>query len=104
MLDEWCEKEGRDPASIERNVNLSFHMAADEASRSKAEAHYRETWGPAAETMRVAGVVTGTPQEAIDLVGRYRDAGAARVNIAIRPPVDWDALKAWTEEVIPAFR
>jgi len=104
VLDEWCEKEGRDPATIERNVNLSFHMAADEASRSKAEAHYRETWGPAAEAMRVAGVVTGTPKEAIELVGRYKEAGAARVNIAIRPPVDWDALRAWTEEVIPAFR
>lgn len=40
----------------------------------------------------------------IDLVGRYREAGAARVNVALCPPVDHDALDAWTREVIPAFR
>jgi alkanesulfonate monooxygenase SsuD/methylene tetrahydromethanopterin reductase-like flavin-dependent oxidoreductase (luciferase family) len=102
VLDQWCEKESRDPATIERNVNLSFHMAANEASRAKGDAHFKETWGPAAEAMKVAGVVTGTPDEAAELVGRYREAGAGRVNIAIRPPVDWDALQAWAEQVIPA--
>jgi alkanesulfonate monooxygenase SsuD/methylene tetrahydromethanopterin reductase-like flavin-dependent oxidoreductase (luciferase family) len=53
--------------------------------------------------MRSRGVVIGLPEQAIDLVGRYRDSGAARVNIALRPPLDWDALHAWEEKVIPAF-
>ncbi len=104
VLDAWCEKEGRDPAAIERNVNLSFHMAAGPADLPRAEQHFRETWGPAAEAMRSRGVVVGLPEQAIDLVGRYREAGAARVNIALRPPNDWDAMRAWAEQVIPAFR
>lgn len=104
VLDIWCEKEGRDPATIERNVNLSFHMAASPAALDRADAQYRETWGPAAEAMRSRGVVVGLPEQAIDLVGRYRDAGAARVNIALRPPNDWDAMREWTEQVVPAFR
>lgn len=104
VLDMWCEKEGRDPATIERNVNLSFHMAASPAALDRADAQYRETWGPAAEAMRSRGVVVGLPEQAIDLVGRYRDAGAARVNIALRPPNDWDAMREWTEQVVPAFR
>ncbi|MGE3075870.1 MAG: TIGR03560 family F420-dependent LLM class oxidoreductase [Dehalococcoidia bacterium] len=103
VLDQWCEKEGRDPATIERNVNLSFHMAATPAHLDRAEQQYRETWGPASEVMRGRGVVVGLPDQAIDLVGRLKDAGAARVNIAQRPPLDWDGLHAWAEKVIPAF-
>jgi hypothetical protein len=53
--------------------------------------------------MRARGVVIGLPDQAIELVGRLRDAGAARVNIALRPPLDWDALRAWSEKVIAAF-
>ena len=104
VLDAWCGKEGRDPATIERNENLSFHMAASPAHVAKAEQHFKDTWGPAADAFRSRGVVVGLPSQAIDLVGRYADAGAARVNIAIRPPVDWDALEAWSKDVIPAFQ
>jgi F420-dependent oxidoreductase-like protein len=103
VLDSWCEKEGRDPSTIERNVNLSFHMAANAKGLPAAEEQFRETWGAASEGMRSRGVVTGTPEQAKELVARYAEAGAARVNIAIRPPADWDALHAWANEVIPAF-
>jgi F420-dependent oxidoreductase-like protein len=103
VLDRWCEVEGRDPATIERTVNLSFHMAASPADAAKAEDEFRRTWGPASDVMRGRGVVVGLPDQAIDLVGRLGDAGAARVNIALRPPIDWDALQAWANQVIPAF-
>jgi alkanesulfonate monooxygenase SsuD/methylene tetrahydromethanopterin reductase-like flavin-dependent oxidoreductase (luciferase family) len=50
--------------------------------------------------MHDRGVVVGRPERAAELVNRYADAGAARVNIAIRPPVDWAALEGWASEVI----
>ena len=103
ILDQWCEREARDPKAIERNVNLTFHMAASPAHLERVDEQFRETWGPAAEAMRSRGAVIGLPSQAIDLVGRYAESGAARVNIAIRPPVDWDALRAWADDVIPAF-
>ncbi|MDZ7728516.1 MAG: TIGR03560 family F420-dependent LLM class oxidoreductase [Dehalococcoidia bacterium] len=103
VLDQWCEKEGRDPASIERNINLSFHMAASPSHVERAEAEFKRTWGQASDTMRERGVVIGTPDQAIERVKQYEEAGAKRVNIALRPPVDWDALHAWEQEVIPAL-
>ena len=53
--------------------------------------------------MRSAGSVLGTASEAVDFVGRYADAGMARVLIAVRPPLDWEALEAWACDVIPQF-
>jgi alkanesulfonate monooxygenase SsuD/methylene tetrahydromethanopterin reductase-like flavin-dependent oxidoreductase (luciferase family) len=46
--------------------------------------------------------VRGTPQQAIETLKTYEEAGASQVNIGIRPPVEWDAMQAFVEEVIPA--
>lgn len=102
-LDEYCERLGRDPREIERNVNLSFHLASGPDDIPRSEQHFRESWGPAAERIRERGAVTGTAGRAIDLVGRFADTGVARVNISVRPPLDWDSLHAWSQQVIPAF-
>jgi hypothetical protein len=39
------------------------------------------------------------------MVAAYRDAGVERLNIALREgPYDWDALTAFADAVLPAFR
>lgn len=103
VLDRHCEDVGRDPSQIQRDVNLSFHLAASEAHRVRAEAHFGEVFGAAGDAFRTRGAVTGTPSEAIDALAPYAEAGVDRINIALRPPLDWDALQAWSEEVMPAF-
>jgi hypothetical protein len=40
----------------------------------------------------------------MDMVGRYRDLGCSRLNIALREgPYDWEGLHAYAEQVLPAF-
>ena len=35
---------------------------------------------------------------------QYSEAGAARISIAIRPPINWDALQLFVEEVLPKVK
>jgi alkanesulfonate monooxygenase SsuD/methylene tetrahydromethanopterin reductase-like flavin-dependent oxidoreductase (luciferase family) len=92
VLDEWCEKVGR-RRPIEKSVNLHFLMSSK---------------GPrdlgALREGAAAGGLQGEPQQVIDKMGQYIEGGAQRINIAIRPPVDWEALQEYIEDVMPAFR
>lgn len=102
VLDEWCEREGRDPKSIERGINLGFYMAPTAAAAEERSEKVRQQWGAAAGD-RMAGQLTGGPDEATAYMARYAEAGATRLNVAIRPPVDWEALDAFVAEVAPHF-
>ena len=93
-----CEIFGRDPAEIERTINVGFYMGADEAAaerNKKGLARFDES--------RLGGMLVGTPAQAIDRIAEYMENGAQGLNVAIRPPVDWDAFHAYLEEVVPQF-
>lgn len=103
VLDQWCEKEGRDPSEITRSLNLGFYMSADESSRDAAIQKYHGQIQDRAEE-QIEGHLVGSPSEIIDRIGQYREVGVERLNIAFRPPIDWDAVQAFAEDVMPAFR
>ena len=81
-----CDAIGRDPSEIETSVNLGFYFNSDRQPDIAAD-----------------GSITGGVQEAIDTIGALADVGIQGVNIAFRPPVDWDALQLYIEEVMPHF-
>ena len=106
VLDAWCEREGRDPTSIARTVNVGFYLGADARGATNATARYEKDWpkGSPADITR-PGFLRGLARDAGDMVVAYRDAGVAQLNIAVRAgPYDWDALAAFAEEVMPAFQ
>jgi F420-dependent oxidoreductase-like protein len=84
-----CEKLDRNPAEIDTSVNLHFRMETGASSPDPNQA--------------VVGMVSGTSQQVIDQIGQYVDTGVKGINIAFRPPVDWDAFEAYIEDVMPAF-
>jgi len=100
VLDRWCEKLGRDPAGIPRTLNLGFYMGVDEAT---AERKRRTIFATMDDELR-EGQIVGTVQQVTDRMGEYVVAGVNQVNVTVPPPVDWDALHAFVEGVMPAFR
>jgi alkanesulfonate monooxygenase SsuD/methylene tetrahydromethanopterin reductase-like flavin-dependent oxidoreductase (luciferase family) len=104
VLDEWCAVEGRDPAALRRATQLGFYMAAADDRRAidAALAVMTDQLGEQPPA-RLAGNLTGGPADVIERVAAYREAGVTDLNIAIRPPVDWSALDAFVERVMPEF-
>jgi alkanesulfonate monooxygenase SsuD/methylene tetrahydromethanopterin reductase-like flavin-dependent oxidoreductase (luciferase family) len=103
VLDGWCEKEGRDPSTIRRTINLIFLASADAAGAARVDQQLEAQWGELAGRVK-GGAVTGLPAQVVEQVAAYVRAGAQGVNIALRAPWDEAALDAYLGEVVPAVR
>jgi len=103
-VDAACEAIGREPATLERSVNLAFHLGATAADAQAELDRIQEQWGPEIAPRVTGGALTGTPDRAVERIAEYRDAGADLVNVALRLPVHADALEAYLTEVVPAAR
>jgi F420-dependent oxidoreductase-like protein len=94
VLGEHCERAGRDPATIEKSVNLTLAWTEDEL---------RERFGGMADYIMPSALM-GSTQQMVDRVGEYGDAGADWVIVALRAPFDVDGLDRFAAEVLPALR
>ena len=103
VLDVRCGEQGRDPATIDRTVNLQFNLSPTEAEAEIARQKLVEQWGDQADRVS-EGALQGTPDDAFDRVSMYCDAGAAGVNVALRAPWSEEALTVYIDEVVPALR
>jgi len=80
-----CEAAGRDPAAFETSVNVGFYP------------------GDRKPDVNPDGCLTGGAAQMVDRIGEYVDTGVQGLNIALRPPVDWEGLHTFIEEVMPHF-
>jgi alkanesulfonate monooxygenase SsuD/methylene tetrahydromethanopterin reductase-like flavin-dependent oxidoreductase (luciferase family) len=103
-LDAACEAIDRDPATLERSVNLAFHLGATAADAQAELDRIEQQWGPEVAPRVTGGALTGTPDRAVERIAEYRAAGADLVNVALRLPVQTEALGAYLDEVVPAAR
>jgi F420-dependent oxidoreductase-like protein len=94
VLDEHCERLGRDPAEITKTVNVGMAFTDEDL---------QQQFGRMADYVK-PGVLSGSVQEMVDKVGGYVDAGAATVILAMRAPFDRPGLERFAAEVMPAVR
>ena len=100
ILDDRCLDVGRDPASIKRTINVQFGVGLDQSAVDRSVSTLRESWGPMADrTMR--GTLVGTPDQVVEQVAAYKDAGADGLNVALRAPFDLEALEGFLEAAGP---
>jgi F420-dependent oxidoreductase-like protein len=94
-----CGEAGRDPASMTYSVALTVYCGRDDAEvrRRTDEA------GADVDGLRTAGLV-GTPDEIVDRVGRYAEAGASRVYLQVLDLHDLDMIELMAERVLPQLR
>lgn len=81
-----CTALDRDPSEIETSVNVGFYMSGEQPPPHIAP-----------------GSLQGSTQQAIDRIGAYADTGIGGLNLAFRPPIDFEAFEAFIEEVLPVF-
>jgi F420-dependent oxidoreductase-like protein len=91
-----CEEAGRDPASMVYSSALVLCVGKDEAEIARRAAAI----GREVDELRGHGVA-GTPAEAVDILGRYAEAGAQRVYLQVLDLTDLDHLDLVAAEVAP---
>jgi F420-dependent oxidoreductase-like protein len=94
VLDDHCDRVGRDPATVTKSVNVGMAFTEEEL---------RSQFGAMADYVK-PGVLSGSVPEMVDKVGGYVDAGASWVILAMRAPFDRDGLERFATEVLPAVR
>jgi F420-dependent oxidoreductase-like protein len=96
---EACEEAGRDPASMVYSSALVLCVGRDEAEIARRAAAI----GREVAELRERGVA-GTPAEAVDILGRYAEAGAERVYLQVLDLADLDHLDLVAGDVAPQLR
>jgi F420-dependent oxidoreductase-like protein len=96
---EACTEAGRDPSSLTLSSALVLCVGRDEGELARRAAAI----GRDVDELREHGVA-GTPGEAVDVLGRYAEAGAERVYLQVLDLADLDHLDLVAGEVLPQLR
>ena len=102
-LDEACDAEGRDPATLPLSVMTGFLTGSDDGElRERALRLAGDGADELLARYRANGVV-GTPSEVVERLRAYEEAGVVRVMLQHLLHDDVDAIALLGTEVLPAL-
>jgi len=107
QLDANCEDIGRDPANLRRSLMIPFVIAQNETDiQARIDAH-RRMFSDLPKNMSAwhqAGFIGGTPQQVLDQMKTFQEAGITRLMLQHNDLDDVDSLALFAEEVLPQWR
>jgi alkanesulfonate monooxygenase SsuD/methylene tetrahydromethanopterin reductase-like flavin-dependent oxidoreductase (luciferase family) len=87
-----------DPDRITIGASVALVVAGD----GRIDVVMRFRYGATADAMRPA-TLAGSESQITDAVGRYVEAGAEWMIVALRPPFEFDELESFASSVVPHF-
>ena len=104
ILDEHCEAVGRDPGEIGRTLHVMTPVVPDEASfRPIMERVAAQSGRDFDKYVASSQTVAGTPEQVIEKLGAFKDAGCVHVINYFSDVVWGDSLELFAAEVMPAL-
>ena len=105
-LDEHCLTIGRDPAALRRSLMIPFIIGQDEATIQKRLQAHRAMFSDLPQTRaawEAAGFLGGSPQQLLDQLKAFEEAGIERFMLQHNDLDDLDSLELMASEVLPHF-
>jgi alkanesulfonate monooxygenase SsuD/methylene tetrahydromethanopterin reductase-like flavin-dependent oxidoreductase (luciferase family) len=103
LLDEKCAAIGRNPVEIRRSLMIPFVIGQDEAAIQDRINGHRATFPnlpPDYAAWRKAGFLGGTPQQLIEQLQEFAEAGIERFMLQHNDLDDLDSLELMAKEVV----
>ena len=103
-LDAACEAIGRDPATLELSIMARVVVGADEAEYARRLASVQAKALEPPEEVDDGSWVAGTPQQAIERIAAFREAGVERFFLNHFDHRDLDLVELVATDVLPHAR
>jgi F420-dependent oxidoreductase-like protein len=103
ILAAHCRAVGRDPKDIRKSLVIQMAVGRDAAEVETILDRLGRARGVAPEVLRTRAVI-GTPEQCVEQLMPYVDAGVGDFIVGARPPADWTTLELVATEVAPAVK
>ncbi|MFQ5873285.1 MAG: LLM class F420-dependent oxidoreductase [Dehalococcoidia bacterium] len=103
VLEQHCKELGRDPREIEKTVNAAF-IPAEKLDEWNRYLEHLATTMPDQVEARKRSAVVGDMDTIKEWVRGQVEVGAEHIIFTLRSPYPFDSLRAFSREVMPAFK
>ncbi|MEO1291021.1 MAG: LLM class flavin-dependent oxidoreductase [Chloroflexota bacterium] len=99
LLDGYLADEGRQPSDVKRSLMTRVLYGKDDADLAKR----LENVSSSKEELKERGIVVGTGQECVDILGEWQDAGLQRIMLQWLELDELHTLNDLANDVLPHF-